>query len=315
MTLSFLDYLTPADLPMPLDRPLALAEAVEHLGSPRAVRLAVRRGLLRSPVQGVVHAACLDDSLDLRLACLRLVVPSDAVACDRTAGWLHGAPRILAPGAHLEPPPADFYLPPGRRLRNKLAHSGERIFAPDELTVIGGVRVTTPARTACDLGRLLHRDQAIAALDSLLRTGAVRREEVLLHVPRFRGYRGVLQLRELAPLADGASQSPGESALRLRWIDCGDLPAPVLQWQVLTPMGPRFLDLARPELKYGAEYDGEEHHGEEHAEHDEVRRAWFREDGWTIDVFRRENVYGRQQDADLILRAGIRTARARLRGA
>jgi len=310
MTLSYLDWLTPTDLPVPMDRPFRTAEALRALGSPAAVHAALRQGLLISPVRGVYHAATLDDDLSLRVECLRLVVPRDAVICDRSAGWLHGAQRILAPGSHLVVPAVDVYLPLGRRLRNALVDSGSRGLCADDVMTIGGLTVTTPLRTACDLGRLLHRDQAIAALDSLLRTGEFTRDDLLLAPRRFPRYRGVIQLRELVPLADGRSQSPGESTLRLRWIDCGELPRPEPQWEVVTPWGSLFLDLALPELKYSGEYDGEEFHGPDQKEHDEERRAWLRGDGWIIDVFRRENVYGPQQNADLMLRAGVAAALA-----
>jgi hypothetical protein len=313
MTLTYLDWLTPLDLPVPQDRPFTTTEAVRGLRSPDAVRAAVRGGLLISPVRGVYHVATLDDDLSLRIECLRLVVPRDAVICDRSAGWLHGAPRILAPGSHLVVPAVDVYLPLGRRLRNGLAESGSRGLRADDVRTIGGLAVTTPLRTACDLGRLLHRDQAIAALDSLLRIEEFTPEDLLLATRRFPRYRGVIQLRELVPLADGRSQSPGESALRLRWIDCGDLPRPVPQWEVLTPWGSRFLDLALPELKYAGEYDGEEFHGPDQEEHDEERRGWLREDGWIIDVFRKEHVYGPRQDAEVRLRGGVAGALERRR--
>ena len=313
MKLSYLDWLTPTDLPVPMDRPFRTAEAIKALGSPAAVHTALHQGLLISPVRGVYHVSTLDDDLSLRVECLRLVVPRDAVICDRTAGWLHGAPRILAPGAHLVVPAVDVYLPLGRRLRNGLAESGSRGLRADDVMSIGGLTVTTPLRTAGDLGRLLHRDQAIAALDSLLRTGQFSQEDLLLVPRRFRRYRGVVQLRELVPLADGRSQSPGESVLRLRWVDCGDLSCPEPQWEVVTPWGSWFLDLALPELKYAGEYDGEEFHGPDQAEHDEERRAWLRGDGWIVDVFRKENVYGPQQNADLMLRAGVAAALARRR--
>jgi hypothetical protein len=65
----------------------------------------VRAGLLVAPVHGVLYAAQLTDSLELRLACLRLVVPENAVVTDRTAAWLHGAPMVLQPNAHLRLPP------------------------------------------------------------------------------------------------------------------------------------------------------------------------------------------------------------------
>ena len=57
------------------------------------------------------------------------------------------------------------------RLRNKLATSGERTVLPRDLMDVGGLCVTTPLRTALDLGRFLTRDQALSALDALLRLG------------------------------------------------------------------------------------------------------------------------------------------------
>ena len=51
------------------------------------------------PIRGVLHSSQLPDGLSLRIACLKLVIPEDAVVTDRTAGWLHGAPMILAPNS------------------------------------------------------------------------------------------------------------------------------------------------------------------------------------------------------------------------
>jgi hypothetical protein len=86
----------------------------------------VRAGLLVAPVHGVLYAAQLTDSLELRLACLRLVVPENAVVTDRTAAWLHGAPMVLQPNAHLRLPPLDLFLPPGGGIRRELVRSGQR---------------------------------------------------------------------------------------------------------------------------------------------------------------------------------------------
>ncbi len=42
-------------------------------------------------------------------------------------------------------------------------------------------------------------------------------------------------------------------------------------------------------------------------EHDESRRTWLREErDWTIEVVRKNNVYGREQDIHQILRTAIR---------
>jgi hypothetical protein len=312
MTLSYLDFLSPADLPIPQDRPFGVAEARDCLGGWRGVGAAVAAGLLTQPLRGVYVVPTVPDDLASRLAAVRLVAPPDAVVCDRTAAWLHGAPMALAPGSHLATPAPQLYLPPGRRLRNAVVESGARELLRRDIVEVDGLRVTSPLRTACDLGRLLHRDQALAALDSMLRSGTVTKDELLAEVERFRGYRGVLRLRELAPLADGRSASPGESILRLRWIDCSDLPTPDLQVEVPTAWGTSYsLDLGVPEICYSGEYDGAEWHGEEHREHDAHRRRWIAEDqGWTIDVFVGANVHGPLMNADILLRDGVRRALA-----
>ena len=96
------------------------------------------------------------------------MVPDDAVITDRTAGWLHGAPMILAPNDHLRVPPVSIFRSPGYRLRNSATASGERTLGVGDVVEIDGLRVTSKLRTTCDLGRLLHRDQAMAAMDSMM---------------------------------------------------------------------------------------------------------------------------------------------------
>jgi hypothetical protein len=289
---------------LPVDRPVSSAEARERgIGYPQ-LRALVRTGLVTRPVNGVYAVVSLPDDLAFRVAVLKLVVPESCVVTDRTAGWLWGANMILAPGDHLVTPLVSVFCPPGCRLRNGLTASGERRLAPRDVAQVEGLRVTTPLRTACDLGRLLHRDQAIAALDSLAALHAFTLEELLVEIGRYRRYRGVIQLRVLGPLVDPRSESPGESVLRLRWIDAG-LPRPQCQVEVHTDWGTSYwIDIGLPELCFGAEYDGEEFHGEEQAEHDENRRDWLGEErGWTIEVARKANVYGRANDIQSSLRA------------
>ena len=54
------------------------------------------------------------------------------------------------------------------------------------------------------------------------------------------------------------------------------------------------LDLALPELRYAAEYDGEEFHtADDDRAHDEQRRDWLDvHRHWTVDVFTKHDVYG-----------------------
>lgn len=267
---------------------------------------------MRQVVHGAWASSEVADTLDLRVAALRLVVPEAAVVTDRTAAWLHGVP-ILPRSAVFEVPPVCVFLPPGLRLRRAEVASGERGLLPRDIMTVDGLRVTTPLRTACDLGRLLWRFDAIAALDGFLRIG-LPHEELLREVLRFRGYRGVVQLRNLVPIADGRSESVGESGLRLHWHESG-LPDPELQWWVEDDDGvERYrLDLALPEVKFAAEYDGEQFHSsDEQRAADLVRRTWLSEHrDWEIMVFTKHHVYDRTADPVALLREGYRATRVK----
>ncbi len=303
--------------PLPLDQPFTYGEAAAVGLQTRELAWLCTHHYLRRMVPGVYVAAQVKDDLALRAQALRLVVPPDAVITDRTAGWLHGANMILAPGSHLAVPPVSVFVNRrGARLRQDIVDSGQRYLAKDEVMEVHGLMVTTPLRTACDLGRLLHRDQAFAALDSMLGLEQFDREELLDHVARHRGMRGVRQLRVLAPLADPRAQSPGESVLRLRWLDVASLPRPELQIPVERPgEWPYYLDLGVVLLLWAVEYDGEEWHlrTPEQRRHDRDRRAWMRdEERWLITPVTRDNVWGRTRDIEGILLHGYAQARARL---
>ncbi len=294
---------------LPRDRPFTTAHARQCGVSYAELRVLVLRGLLVHPVRGVYYAGRLPDSLALRVAVLKLVTPPNAVVTDRTAAWMWRAERVLAPGAHLEVPPVSLFCLPGSRLRNKLVDSGQRMLRPRDVEVVDGLNVTTPLRTACDVGRLLHRDQAIGVMDALAALGRFTVEDLVAEAARFKGFRGVVQLRYLAPLVDARSGSPGESTLRLRWIELS-LPQPECQVEVAAPDGGSFfIDVGTAQCRLGAEYFGEEFHGEAEEEHDGNRLAWLRTElGWVIVVVRKHNVYGRDQDVDALLIAGAREA-------
>jgi hypothetical protein len=279
------------------------------------LRALVSRGLVRRVGQGVYAVAQAPDTIEFRAAALRLVVAPSAVITDRTAAWLHGI-DLLPRTAASTMPPISVFDRPGYRARRPGVVSGERMLSERDIMVVDGVVVTTPLRTACDLGRLLYRFDALAALDQFLRLG-VNHEELLFEIRRFKGYRGVIQLRVLAPLADGRAESVAESWLRLFWYDAG-LPAPELQWWEHNDLGTPIyrLDLALPEAMFGAEYNGEEFHSsDEDRESDEIRLDWLDEQrNWHIEVFVKADVFGFQADPRPRLQQGLVVARRRLAG-
>ncbi|MBF4770045.1 hypothetical protein ISU10_19915 [Nocardioides agariphilus] len=282
--------------------------------SDKNLRTLVANQQLRHPIQNVYIAAQAPDDIPTRIAMLRLVVPEGCFIVDRTAAWLHGTEMALAPNDHLTPPKVSIFRHADHgRLRNELSRSGERTVLARDLTEIGGLCVTTPLRTALDLGRFLSRDQAIACLDALLRLGFFSAEELLAEVPRFAKQRGVRQLRALAPLADGRSQSQGESVLRLRWLDAG-LPRPQLQIEIREAgRVVYYLDIGLEELLLAVEYDGARFHSTAADQrYDLARRDWLaHERGWVVRAFRGGDIYGRH-DAEAALQAAFRQARASL---
>ena len=132
-------------------------------------------------------------------------------------------------------------------------------FCADETTVIKGLTVTTPARTAFDIARHLPRGQALARLDALARATPFAVNDVLALAKRYPGARGLKQLRKLMPLVDGGAESLKESWLRLLLIDAG-FPVPTTQIPVYLN-GRLFavLDMGWEEYQVSAEYDGEVH--------------------------------------------------------
>lgn len=293
---------------LPIDKPFRVNDLVRADLTLTQISMWTDQGFLKRPLRGIYYRSDSTESLQLRIACLKLLAPPTAVVTDRTAAWLHGAPMSLAPNAHLEVPQVSMFLnKPGNRLRNGVSTSGERSFLTSDVTELDGLSVTTPLRTACDLGRLLTRDEALASMDSLHSLGTFSVAQLIREVERFRRQRGVRQGRTLAPLVDGRAQSPGESATRLRWYDVG-LPRPELQWPVPSPHATTyFLDLALPCCRFGVEFDGEAFHGDGQKQRDLARRDWLRATATpTLVVLRGGNVYGHHQDAREIIHAAAR---------
>lgn len=303
------------DFPLPLDRPFTGRQALDAGISAKVLRRLDREGYVRRLLRGVYVAAQAPDALLLRAEALALVVPEHAVVVDWTAVWLFTG--LLPPGDHLRVPPVSLFRQAGHgRLRNELCRSGERTFVRGDVTDLHDLSVTTPLRTAWDIGRFAHRDLAIGALDGLLRTGAFTPAELLDGVERFRRQRGVVQLRALAPLADGRAESPGESLLRLRWHDLPGLPQPEPQVPIHDDRGFEVfrLDLGVRELRFAVEYDGADFHSlADDVEHDRARRAWISERrGWLIVPVTRASLSGPGRDIEERLVHGVAEARRNL---
>lgn len=104
----------------------------------------------------------------------------------------------------------------GRRARTRHYHCG---LDYRDVVVVDGVQVTTPARTAVDIGACGTFAQALAAADSALRSGVSRDELGAMLDGRRRT--GAAKLRAAVRLADGRSANPGESFSRAQMLEAG----------------------------------------------------------------------------------------------
>ena len=197
------------------------------------------------------------------------------VIAGRAAAALHGAKWIDAST------PIEVIAEHTRRRTGVVVHE-ERISA-DEITFIGELPVTTPARTALDIARHLTRDVAVPHLDALTAATGVTFDKVIALADKYRGARGIRRARIALALMDGGAQSPEETRLRLVLIDAG-LPAPRTQIRVSDGFSEAFIDMGYDEPMVGLDYEGT-HHSENRGQYvyDIGRVDLIDRQGW-IDI-------------------------------
>lgn len=165
------------------------------------------------------------------------------------------------------------------------------------LSEVDGRPVTEPGWTAVEVARGLRRPRALATLDAALRSGTCDRRDLVLAVEKQAGRRGIVNVRDLVPLADAAAESPMESEARLMMVD-GGLPRPELQYELVDRSGRLWrLDFAWPSVRLAVEYDGFDWHGDpESLRRDRQKRAALRELDWTMMSIVSDDVRRRPYD-------------------
>jgi hypothetical protein len=175
----------------------------------------------------------------------------------------------------------------------------------DEIERIGGVAVTSPTRTALDLGCWYPTMTAVAGIDALAGATDVKAADVELLALRYAGRRGIARARRAADLFDAGAQSPKESWLRVVLIEAG-LPRPRTQIPVLDECGNAiaYLDMGWEDIKVAVEYDGDQHRSDRSQYHWDIRRLErLQRKGWIVI-----RVVAGDRPADIVGR--VRSARA-----
>ncbi|MGH3675489.1 MAG: hypothetical protein ACRDU5_07075 [Mycobacterium sp.] len=171
-----------------------------------------------------------------------------------------------------------------------------------EVQMLAGRDVTTPERTAFDIGRRGSVMSAVARLDALARATGFKVDDVARLASRHRGARGLRHLETALDLVDAGAQSPKETWVRLVLIQAG-YPRPQTQIPVLGPDGLPiyYLDMGWEDLMLAVEYEGSHHQTDRTRYVKDIHRLE------TVEHYRRwliVRVVAEDRRADVVRRVG-----------
>ncbi|GAA4701033.1 Transcriptional regulator, AbiEi antitoxin, Type IV TA system [Promicromonospora umidemergens] len=172
-----------------------------------------------------------------------------AVVSHESAALLHGL-RLWQPPGHVHV--IQSYRASSASARDVARH--RLTLADHERTTLGGVPVTSLARTIADCCVSLHPLLALVIVDHALALGLdiERAREIVTGMRDVRGRRRALLVLELA---DAGAESAWETWLRYLVLRAG-LPRPTTQLRVRTPHGEYRADLGWEAFRLLAEFDG-----------------------------------------------------------
>lgn len=255
------------------------------MGEPFVGSEALRRGTLsqhqlRTRYRAVVPDVYLSNdavpSLDLRITAAWLWSGRRAVIAGAAAAFLHGT-EWIPDNVPVELIHSNNRPPDGVLTRRETLCAGE-------MQLRDGLAVTTPERTAFDIGRRGAVRSAVVRLDSLARATGFKVDDVLRVAEAHPHTPGLRRLETALDLVDPGSQSPRESYLRLLLIDAG-LPRPQTQIPVpgIDGFPIAYLDLGWRESMVAVEYDGDQHRTDRRQYVKDIKRMEMLEQlGWII---------------------------------
>ncbi|OJZ74806.1 hypothetical protein BRW65_06135 [Mycobacterium paraffinicum] len=218
---------------------------------------------------------------------------SALTARDRAvAAWLWSGKKAVVAGNSVAAllgvqwvdPQAPAELISDRKRPPRLIITRNESLLAGEFTAVSGVAITSPARTAFDLGRRPGLVPAVVAVDSLARATGLAVDEVHPLVAARRGARGVRQLRQVLDLVDAGAESPQETRTRLAIVFAG-LPRPLTQIAVRNQWGAvtARIDMGWEQWRVGVEYDGAQHWTDARIRAQDIdRAAELERRGWRI---------------------------------
>jgi len=250
------------------------------IGSQALASGALSRHQLRTRYRAVFPNVYLPNdvqpSLELRIAAAWLWSGGTATIVGVAAAALHGS-KWIPDDVPIELNHANTRPPHGVRTRRDALADGET-------QVMNGCNVTTPERTAFDIGRRGAVHSAVVRLDALARATGFKIDDVLRIAKCHPHSPGLRRLEAALELVDAGSESPRESYLRLLLIDAG-LPRPQTQIPVLGVDGipVAYLDMGWEQHMVAVEYDGDQHRSDRRQYVKDIQRIEALERmGWVV---------------------------------
>jgi hypothetical protein len=127
----------------------------------------------------------------------------------------------------------------------------------DHVVLIGGVPVTVAPRALVEAALISPPEPCVVTMDAALRDGITTKQELLDTVDTMRDWPGARNAGRVVSLADGRSESVGESRARFAFY-LADLPEPRLQCEIHDRRGLLVarVDFLFEEYRTIAEFDG-----------------------------------------------------------
>lgn len=258
-------------------------------GAPFSVRTALDLGVtldrlrardLTTPFHGVRSVGAPPLELEQRCRAYAARMPSDHVFSHETAAALWGMPLPSYRSVDIH-----VSAPTGRRAPEAGGTVGHQVrVAEDEIRMLNGLRVVSPALAWSQLAGRIDADDLVACADFVITGHPVLRiaplatadglRAVTASRARSRGHRD--RVYALVMLRFG-SWSRTETLTRLLVVRCG-IPEPRLNFE----FEGRFIDLAWESYRVGFEYEGDDHRDKDRFRNDISRMEGIIDRDWSM---------------------------------
>lgn len=252
------------------------------IGSQAVAAGSVTRRRLSGPAfRRVLHGVYVDAATRIdhgvRCRAAALLLPPSIALSGLSAAWWYGirfagkdnrvvaaSPRIV----HVDGP------------RGVVIH--QTPLALQDVAIVSGLTITSPARAAWDVATLEDCSTAVATIDAMLHSGVLQTSALTTRIALSGGLWRVSRARHVLSLVDGRSESRPESRLRVTFIDAG-LPPAVPQYEVRKDgTFVARVDLAWPAARVAVEYDGAHHADPLQMRRDRRRLNALVDAGWLV---------------------------------